>query len=124
MIFSGDIYKVDGDQWTKLHMILFSDILLLTRKETDGYLRVMQQPLLVRDVAGVDASRKHGAEFVLHCSSRSRSSRKVNLRAPSTEQKYVWKTLIEQRVFAIRGSVEYFSSTSDVSSSSASAVII
>ena len=65
-----------------------------------------------------------GTEFILHCNTKSRNSRKTNLRAPSTEQKYAWKSLIEQRVFAIRGSVEYFSSTSDVSSSSASAIII
>ena len=65
MIFSGDIYKWDGQQWIKLHLILFSDILLQTRKEADGYLRVLQEPLLLRDIAGVDATRKHGNYFCL-----------------------------------------------------------
>ena len=68
MIFSGDMFKWDGQQWIKLYLILFTDMLLQTRKETDGYLRVLQEPLMLGDLAGVDATRKHGRCSSYHSS--------------------------------------------------------
>ena len=118
------MFKWEGHQWVKVHMILFTDMILLTFKEADGYLRVLQEPTMLRDVTGMDAQRHHGTELVLYCKLRETRSKKLSLRAPSTEQKYAWKSLIEQRVFAVRGALEYYSSTSDLSSSSASAIII
>ena len=60
VIFSGDMFKWDGQQWIKIYIVLFTDILLQTRKETDGYLRVLHEPMMLADIAGVDATRKHG----------------------------------------------------------------
>lgn len=129
LIFSGDMFKWEGRQWIKIHVYLFTDMILQTVKELDGYLRVIQEPTMLRDIAAMDAQRQHGTEFVLFSSARLQETghsgrRKLNFRAPSTEQKMAWKSLIEQRVFAVRGSMDYFSSTSDVSSSSASAIVI
>ena len=110
-------------------MFLFTDMILQTVKETDGYLRVIQEPVMLRDIAAMDAQRQHATEFVLYSESRFPGSSlegrvKLNLRAPSTEQKFAWKSLVEQRVFALRGPIDYYSSTSDVSSRSSSAVIL
>lgn len=84
---------------------------------------------MLRDISAMDAQRQHATEFVLYSEPKVPGSSlqgkvKLNLRAPSTEQKFAWKSLIEQRVFALRGSMEYYSSTSDVSSGSASAIVL
>lgn len=110
-------------------MLLFTDMILQTVKESDGYLRVIQEPVMLRDISAMDAQRQHATEFILYSDPRIPSSSlegrvRLNLRAPSTEQKFAWKSLIEQRVFALRGPIDYYSSTSDLSSSSASAIIL
>lgn len=129
LIFSGDMFKWEGRQWIKVHLYLFTDMILQTVREADGYLRVIQEPTFLQDISAMDAQRQHGTEFVLYCASRLSESghsgkRKLSFRAPSTEQKLAWKSLVEQRVFAVRGTMDYYSSTSDVSSSSASAIVI
>ncbi|KAL3872127.1 hypothetical protein ACJMK2_040079 [Sinanodonta woodiana] len=123
VIFSGDMFMWEGQQWIKLQVFLFTDIVLLTRKEPDGFLHVLEPPTHLRDVFGIDAQRKHGTEFVIHCSEKGSLSQKIHFRAPSTEQKYAWKSVLEQRVYAVRGSLEYVSSCSDLSSSNTAVVI-
>lgn len=129
LIFSGEMFKREGQQWMKIHVYLFTDLILETVRESDGYLKVIQEPTMLRDISAMDSQRQHGTEFVLYTAprlhqSRQGGKRKLNYRAPSTEQKMAWKSLIEQRVFAVRGSMDYYSSTSDVSSSSSSAIVI
>ncbi|XP_045191341.2 uncharacterized protein LOC123548240 [Mercenaria mercenaria] len=129
LIFSGEMFKREGQQWMKIHVYLFTDLILQTVKESDGYLKVIQEPTMLRDIAAMDSQRQHSTDFVLYCNPRLQDSRhsgkrKLNFRAPSTEQKMAWKSLVEQRVFAVRGTMDYYSSTSDVSSSSASAIVI
>ncbi|KAK3593735.1 hypothetical protein CHS0354_013632 [Potamilus streckersoni] len=123
VIFSGDLFMWEGQQWVKLQVFLFTDIVLPTRKEPDGFLHVLEPPTHLRDVYGIDAQRKHGTEFVLHRNGKGSSSQKLHFRAPSTEQKYAWKSLLEQRVYAVRGKLEYVSSSSDLSSASSAVVI-
>jgi len=84
---------------------------------------------MLRDVAAMDSQRHHATEFVLYPSSRvpgaSLSGKsKVALRGQSTDQKIAWKSVIEQRVRSLRGSLDIYSSNSDLSSSSASAIVI
>ncbi|KAL3872434.1 hypothetical protein ACJMK2_040361 [Sinanodonta woodiana] len=123
VIFSGDMFMWEGQQWIKLQVFLFTDIVLFARKEPDGFLHVLEPPTHLRDVFGIDGQRKHGTEFLIHRSEKGSLSQKIHFRAPSTEQKYAWKSLLEQRVYAVRGSLEYVSSCSDLSSSNSAVVI-
>ncbi|WAR30627.1 RGS3-like protein [Mya arenaria] len=129
LLFSSDMFWWEGRQWHKILVFLFTDLLLLTAQEPDGFLRVLREPTPLRDIAAMDAQRSHSTEFVLYTSPNQPGATlsgksRLGFRAPSTEQKCAWKSLIEQRVFAVRGSMEYYSSSSDVSSSSASAIVI
>lgn len=44
-------------------------------------------------------------------------------RSASSEQKFTWKSLIEQRIFAVRGSVEHFSSTSSINNCGSTVIV-
>ncbi|XP_071096723.1 uncharacterized protein [Haliotis cracherodii] len=116
LIYQGDAFKWAGRQWTKVHMLMFSDVLLQVEEEHD-YLRVLEEPLFLRDICGIEAQRKHATEFILHTCPKSPCTgipiqQKMVLRAPTTEDKCVWKSLIEQRVYSVRGSLHTFSSSS------------
>ncbi|XP_052222379.1 uncharacterized protein LOC127838592 isoform X1 [Dreissena polymorpha] len=134
VLYSGEMFQWEGRQWRKILLFLFTDMLLQTVPESDGFLRVIGEPTMLRDVVAMDAQRQHATEFVLYCSPTKHTgghaqttmdrNAKLNFRAPATEQKYAWKSLIEQRVFAVRGSMDFYSSSSDISSSSASAIIL
>ncbi|CAI9716593.1 Regulator of G-protein signaling 3 [Octopus vulgaris] len=122
LIYSGEIFRWDGDVWNKLQLMLFSDLLLQTEKSTDGRLTVVESPLMLYSLQGIESQRKHATDFLLHvmCSSDKSlaSLKKLMFRAPNIEQKYTWKTLIEQRILTYRsGSLESFI-TSDISGAS------
>lgn len=61
-----------------------------------------------------------GTEFVLHFllkdfgASQMRHA-KLMFRAPNMEQKFTWKSLLEQKVKSAGGSLQHFSSMSDCS---------
>lgn len=77
----------------------------------------------------VHCARKHynlcyfsitGTEFVLHFILRDFTTNqmkhaKLLFRAPNMEQKFTWKSLLEQKVMSAGGSLQLFSSMSDCS---------
>lgn len=120
LIYAGDLFKCEGNQWLKLHVMLFSDLLVETEQDRDGHLKVIHEPLNLRDLNGIEAQRGHGTEFVLHFILRDFTSSqmkhaKLLFRAPNMEQKFTWKSLLEQKVTSAGGSLQHFSSMSDCS---------
>ncbi|XP_069120607.1 uncharacterized protein [Argopecten irradians] len=132
LIFAGDLFRWEGKQWVKVYVMLFNDMLLETERERDNRLRVSWNPTYLRNVAGVEGHRKHTTELVLHLataikgSSRNRHDQvdKMLFRAPDAEQKYTWKSLLEQRVFDVRGSLDHYSSSHSDCSGSSSVTIL
>ncbi|KAK3088405.1 hypothetical protein FSP39_018747 [Pinctada imbricata] len=127
LIYSGDMFKWEGSVWKKLHVMLFSDLLLQTEKDKDNFYHVVHQPLYLQDISSIDGQRKHTTELVLHCLTHSGDNSahpltpgKILFRAPTTEMKFTWKSLLEQRVGNLQGSTAYYS----MSESSGSAIII
>ncbi|KAL5012143.1 hypothetical protein ScPMuIL_010694 [Solemya velum] len=124
VIYMGDIFKWSGTQWTKVYAVLLTDLLLLIEKEDDMRWHVVHEPIYLRDISGLEAQGKFSAEFVLHWKPRKSSSRssvkqRLVFCAPSTEQKFAWKSLLEQKVFSLCGTLEcYNSSSSDMSTGS------
>ncbi|KAJ8300366.1 hypothetical protein KUTeg_021885 [Tegillarca granosa] len=112
LIYAGDLFKWEGKQWCKLYVMLFSDILLETESDRDGHLQVVREPVFLKDV--------NATEFVMHCfksgilTSGPPEMEKILYRAPSTELKYTWKSLLEQKVYSVRGALGHYS-TSDCS---------
>ncbi|ESO85945.1 hypothetical protein LOTGIDRAFT_167700 [Lottia gigantea] len=127
LIYRGDTFKWEGQQWVKIHMLLFSDVLLQVEKDRSGFMKVIEEPLFLREICGVEANRKHATEFLLHTCPRSPCTglpapRRLVFCASTTEEKCVWKNLLEQRVHNIRGTITQYSSTS--SDNSISSVIV
>ncbi|GAB1599333.1 uncharacterized protein LOC115231791 [Argonauta hians] len=122
LIYSGDIFRWDGDVWNKLQLMLFSDMLLQTEKSSDGRLTVVESPIKLHSLQGIGSQRKHATDFILHvtCSSDkpSNMSKKLMFRAPDIEQKYTWKTLIEQRILNYQSGSLVSVISSDISGSS------
>ncbi|XP_064616351.1 uncharacterized protein LOC135480446 [Liolophura sinensis] len=131
LIYSSELYEWDGRAWAKIHAFLFTDILLLTERDRRGYYIVLQNPIFLRDVRGIHSQREHKTEFVMHVNSprdpfsncRVSFAEKHLFRSPSSEQKFTWKSLIEQRIFAVRGSVEHFSSTSSINNCGSTVIV-
>lgn len=121
-IYSGEMFKWNGEVWNKLQLMLFSDLLMQTEKTFDGMLTVVEAPVFLSCIQGIGMQRRHPTDFILHLVDTSGKNSKMVFRAPCIEQKYTWKSLIEQRILSNRsGSLESFVS-SDISG--ASGVII
>ena len=54
MIFSGDVYMVDGWKWVKIHLVLLSDMLLLTQADSPEQMIAVREPVFLRDIVGLD----------------------------------------------------------------------
>ncbi|GFO45578.1 regulator of G-protein signaling 3 [Plakobranchus ocellatus] len=154
LIFQGDIYHRNLQQqqegnsigsnssssssrgagsWGKSQLLLFSDLLLLVEEMpnenggTENSLRqlyVTQDPIAVQDIMGIEVHRKYASEFILHvCPSGSHMIPTV-FRAPSAQDKFVWTSLLEQRVLAVKGSrLQHYGSTRDISSVKTSVIL-
>lgn len=57
-IYSGDLLRVEACMWSTVHVILFSDLLLVTRKEGDS-LVVVEEPLLLPDIITSEFGKDH-----------------------------------------------------------------
>ncbi|VDH97352.1 regulator of G-protein signalling 3 [Mytilus galloprovincialis] len=120
LIYAGELFKCEGNQWKKVHVMLFSDLLVETEHDRDGHLKVIHEPLNLKDLNGIEALRSHGTEFVLHFLLRDFATNqmrhaKLLFRAPNMEQKFTWKSLLEQKVTSAGGQLQHFSSMSDCS---------
>ncbi|CAL1540455.1 unnamed protein product, partial [Lymnaea stagnalis] len=119
LIYQGGIYRCSKGSWFKSQLLLFSDIMLIVDEQDDGSLLVSLPPVYVQDIAGIEINRKYASEFVLHLtpaaaatlprrhggsSSSSGNTRTITLRSPSAQEKFVWQSLLEQRVAANNGS--------------------
>lgn len=44
--------------------MLFSDLLVETEHDHDGHLKVIHEPLNLKDLNGIEALRSHGKQFI------------------------------------------------------------
>ncbi|KAK6196036.1 hypothetical protein SNE40_001339 [Patella caerulea] len=128
LIYRGDIFKWEGKQWVKIHMLLFSDVILQVERERSGYMKVIEEPIFLRELCGVEANCKHATEFLLHTCPRSPCTglpapKRLLFCSSTTEEKYVWKNLLEQRVYSIRGTVTQYSSSTSSDNSIYSVIV-
>lgn len=127
LIYAGDMFRWEGTTWKKLFVLLFSDILVQTEQDRSDQLHVMYEPVYLKHITQVDGQRNHTTELVIHHASNTTPqgipiTHKMLFRAPTTELKYTWKSLLEQKVHNVRGTstTDYYS----LSDCSGSAVII
>uniref|UniRef100_A0A2C9M8D8 PDZ domain-containing protein n=1 Tax=Biomphalaria glabrata TaxID=6526 RepID=A0A2C9M8D8_BIOGL len=138
LIYQGNIYRCDRGSWFKSQLLLFSDLLLIVDEEPDGALLVTSSPTLIQDISGIEINRKYASEFVLHLqpatastlprrqplTSSSGKAKAIVLRAPSAQEKFVWQSLLEQRVAAVNGSkLQHYGSMRDISNAKTSIIL-
>ncbi|CAE1143889.1 unnamed protein product [Acanthosepion pharaonis] len=58
-IYSGEMFKWNGEVWNKLQLMLFSDLLMQTEKTFDGMLTVVEAPVFLSSIQGIGMQRKH-----------------------------------------------------------------
>nr|XP_022327199.1 uncharacterized protein LOC111126682 isoform X2 [Crassostrea virginica] len=126
LIYAGDMFRWEGTTWKKLFVLLFSDILVQTEQDRSDQLHVMFEPVYLKHMTQVDGQRNHTTELVLHYAADTTPqgipiTHKMLFRAPTTELKYTWKSLLEQKIHNVRGTTTDYYSLSDCSGS---AVII
>ncbi|XP_055896512.1 uncharacterized protein LOC106061993 isoform X2 [Biomphalaria glabrata] len=138
LIYQGNIYRCERGSWFKSQLLLFSDLLLIVDEEPDGALLVTSSPTLIQDISGIEINRKYASEFVLHLqpatastlprrqplTSSSGKAKAIVLRAPSAQEKFVWQSLLEQRVAAVNGSkLQHYGSMRDISNAKTSIIL-
>ncbi len=94
ILFSGDMYMVDGWKWVKVHLILLSDMLLITQSEIPSQVISIQEPILLKDILELDFSTFHPAEF----SVTVRRDKILVFRTLQAEERCTWHHLLEQRI--------------------------
>ncbi|CAH1786293.1 unnamed protein product [Owenia fusiformis] len=120
LIYSGDLLYTENRKWIKLNVLLFSDLILLTKMQQDGRYAVIDEPLNLHEVREMDFDCEHPAEFELVSERGSHdyylnwNARVVTLRAPTTEQKCTWKSLLSQRISTSCRSIPHELSTERV----------
>ncbi|XP_061165285.1 uncharacterized protein LOC133174226 [Saccostrea echinata] len=124
LIYAGDMFRWEGTTWKKLFVLLFSDILVQTEQDRSDQLHVLYEPVFLKHITQVDGQRNHTTELVLHFASETTPqgvpiTHKMLFRAPTTELKYTWKSLLEQKVHNVRGITTDYYSLSDCSAGSA-----
>ncbi|XP_048777843.2 uncharacterized protein LOC125681698 isoform X1 [Ostrea edulis] len=126
LIYAGDMFRWEGTTWKKLFVLLFSDVLIQTEQDRNDHLHVLYEPVHLKHITQLDGQRYHSTELVIHYAADTTPqgipiTHKMLFRAPTTELKYTWKSLLEQKVQSLGGiSTEYYS----LSDCSGSAVII
>lgn len=61
MIYAGELLFMDGEGgWSKVYVVLLSDLLLVTRVERDNHLTVLEEPIVLLDIIGIQWSCRHG----------------------------------------------------------------
>ncbi|KAH9500272.1 hypothetical protein Btru_073594 [Bulinus truncatus] len=140
LIYQGNIYRCNKGSWFKSQLLLFSDLILVVDEEPDGTLLVTTSPVYVQEISGIEINRKYASEFVLHLypatsstlprkqplssSSANGNARTIMLRAPSAQEKFVWQSLLEQRVAAVNGSkLKHYGSMRDISNFKTSIIL-
>lgn len=128
LLHCGEVFRCPRDtgcpNWSKSQLLLFSDLLLLVESDSNGSLRVTESPIYVHDIAGLEVHRKCASELVLYLHTAS-STTSLVLRAPSSHDKLLWKSLLEQRVEALGGSriQQYGSHRNDISNVKTSQIL-
>ena len=122
LLHCGEVFRQrDSSTWHKSQLLLFSDFLLLVDAEPNGSLRVTESPIYVHDLAGLEVHRKCASEFILYLHTSPSS---LTLRAPSSHDKLMWKSLLEQRVDALGGGqMKHYGSHVDISNVKTSHVL-
>ena len=46
--------------WSKVYVVLLSDLLLVTKVERDNYLTVLEEPVVLKDIIGIQWTCGHG----------------------------------------------------------------
>ena len=105
IIFSGDLYMVDGWKWVKVHLMLLSDMILLTQMEGNKQVIALREPIHLRDVSELYFTGFHPSEFTIAVESPSPSS--FVFRTLHAEERCTWQHLLEQRINTCRTQREY-----------------
>ena len=109
MIYAGDLMYHTGDGWEQVYVVLLSDLLLITRVEPDNYLTVVEEPVILLDVASASWNCHNDREF--HVTASCTDCHHTDdfgcrttfcFRAPSTELKHTWENIVDQRIVACK----------------------
>ncbi|ELT99591.1 hypothetical protein CAPTEDRAFT_201750 [Capitella teleta] len=99
MIYSGDLLHFDGLLWNRVFAVLMSDLLLMARPDQEGYLSVMQDPIILHaiDHLNVNGSTENEFSIVL---TPTRGESALIFQAPTQDLKSTWGHVLQQRICA------------------------
>ncbi|XP_070175591.1 uncharacterized protein [Littorina saxatilis] len=108
IIYQAEVFYMHNKNWSKIQMVLFSDILLLCRPDKDGSLHVLCEPVLLHDICQLEYNKRQSTELVVRTCPTSPctgipTSQRLVFRTPTPEDLSTWKNLLGQRIRNAQG---------------------